>query len=280
MRLSCVPVSLFGEIRTGAMPLERWISYGAELGLDGIDLSVLFFLDDRRAAVAATLRQTRASGIPVAVINTYPDFTHPEARERARQYAEFTEHLYLAAEIEARMLRITAGQAHPGTTDAENISRTLEYFLPADELAKKLKVQLVYENHAKPGVWQYPDVSLSRAVFFEVVARLRQTSIKVLYDTANPLVAGDEPLSILEPVLDRVACVHAADTQVRGALRPVLIGTGVVPFAPIFRRLRAARYDGWISIEEASGHGLEGVRQAVEFVRRSWQQAQPAAAQP
>jgi len=255
------------------MPLEQWIRHGAELGLDAVDLSVLFFRNDRRAAVAASLRQTRASGIPVAVINTYPDFTHPDGRERAQQYAQFTDDLYIAAEIEARMLRITAGQAHPGTTPADNISRALEYFMKADELAKKLNMQLIFENHARPGVWQYPDISLQGAVFLQMVSQLRQTSIKVLYDTANPLVAREEPLPILEAVLDRLACVHAADTQVRGALQPALIGTGLVPFPRIFRRLRAANYDGWISIEEASGHSLEGVRQAICFIRQTWEQA-------
>ena len=43
MKLSCLPVSFFNEIIDGTMSIGEWAEIGAEIGLDAIDLSVLFF---------------------------------------------------------------------------------------------------------------------------------------------------------------------------------------------------------------------------------------------
>ena len=95
------------------------------------------------------------------------------------------------------------------------------------------------------------------------------------FDTANTLVAGDDPLPVLEAVMDRLVSVHAADTRRQGTLEPVVIGTGLVPFTEIFDALKGAGFDGWICIEEASGTGWKGVETAVSFVRQAWLDAHP-----
>jgi sugar phosphate isomerase/epimerase len=43
----------------------------------------------------------------------------------------------------------------------------------------------------------------------------------------------------------------------------VLLGTGVTPFVPLFERLTAAGWDGWICMEEASFQGRAGVQAAA-----------------
>ena len=45
MKLSCLPVSFFAEIIDGRMPVADWARMGADLGLDAIDLSILFVPD-------------------------------------------------------------------------------------------------------------------------------------------------------------------------------------------------------------------------------------------
>jgi sugar phosphate isomerase/epimerase len=70
-----------------------------------------------------------------------------------------------------------------------------------------------------------------------------------------------------------VRVVHASDTRVRGRLEPTIIGSGLVPFDRLFGRLKAFGYDHWVSIEEASGTGPQGVASAVEYVRSAWKRA-------
>ena len=43
MKLSCLPVSLYEDIFSGKRSILDWVHFGADLGLDGIDVSVKFF---------------------------------------------------------------------------------------------------------------------------------------------------------------------------------------------------------------------------------------------
>ena len=70
----------------------------------------------------------------------------------------------------------------------------------------------------------------------------------------------EDPLALLDEVIDRVVSVHASDSAVRGELRHVLLGTGVTPYPAPFERLARAGWDGWICMEEASFMGRAGVK--------------------
>ncbi len=45
MKLSCLPVSFFSDIIEGRMSVFEWAQMGASLGLDAIDISILFTPD-------------------------------------------------------------------------------------------------------------------------------------------------------------------------------------------------------------------------------------------
>ena len=83
----------------------------------------------------------------------------------------------------------------------------------------------------------------------------------------------DDPVAVLEQVIDRLGAVHLSDIQRRGAFEPAVVGTGAAPLHALLGRIRSAGFDGWISIEEASRTGDEGFRRAVEFADRAWVEA-------
>jgi sugar phosphate isomerase/epimerase len=270
MKLSCLPVSFFKAIINGQMTITQWSKFAASIGLDGTDLTVLFFKERNSKYLTAMRKEVEDAGIEVVLINTYPDLTHPDTIERKRQQAQLQTDIADAALAGAKMIRVTAGQGHPQTGRTDGVSWAVEGLKLALGTAERAKVKLVYENHSKPGVWQYADFSLTTDIFLEIADQLKGTAMGILFDTANPLVYGDDPLPILEQVIDRVLCIHAADTHKRGILEPARLGTGLVPFKPIFTRLRRAGFEGWISMEEASNLGEAGVRDAANFVRQTW----------
>ena len=270
MRLSCLPVSCFGAITSGEMSVGQWAQLAAEIGFDAIDLSILFLENGDPAELAAMRGQIEAAGVRVAVVNTYADFTHPDASERERQLSKLAGDLATCAAIGSEMVRVTAGQAHPETGRHEGVEWVVDSFRRSVDAAERVGVRLVYENHSRPGVWQYSDFSHPAAIFLEIADAIEDMPIGILFDTANPIARGEEPLPVLDKVINRVACVHAADTGGWGMLRPVVVGTGIVPFAEIFSVLRRSGYDGVISIEEASGTGEAGVRSAADFIRNAW----------
>ena len=270
MRLSCLPVSYFRDIIDGHMSIKDWALEGARTGLDGIDLSVLF-LKSREPEYLRKIRQEiEDAGIRVAMVTTYPDFTHPDGVVRERQLTGLQEDIIAASRLGADLLRVTAGQAHPSVGRREGIEWAVNGLVKAMQFARGYPVKLAYENHAKPGAWQYTDFSHPTDVFLEIVERTADVSLGVNWDTANTIAYGDDPIPVLKRVLSRVISVHAADTSTRGELKHVLLGTGLVPFKEMFQILRDAGFDGWICMEEASFKGPAGVKAAADFVRRVW----------
>jgi len=273
MRLSCLPVSYFRDIIDGRMTIKDWALEGARTGLDGIDLSVLF-LKNRQPEYLRKIRQEiEDAGIRVAMVTTYPDFTHPESAERERQLAKLQEDIVAGSRLGADLVRVTAGQAHPSVGRREGVEWAVNGLAEAMKFAQGYPIKLAYENHAKPGAWQYTDFSHPTDIFLEIVERTADVSLGVNWDTANTIAYGDDPIPILKRVLNRVVSVHAADTATRGELEPVLLGTGLVPFKEMFQILRDAGFDGWICMEEASFKGRAGVKAAADFVRRVWNDA-------
>jgi sugar phosphate isomerase/epimerase len=270
MQLSCLPVSFFGEVIEGRMSVAEWAQMGAVLGLDAIDLSIAFVPDRSAAGVAMLRHAIEAAGTRVAMLTTYPDFTHPAAARRTQELTIAQETVGIAAGLGAQLVRVTAGQAHPETPRQAGIDWAVEGLSRLVETTRDSGVTLVYENHAKPFVWQYTDFSQPPDIFIEIVRQTAGAGLGINFDTANAVAFADNPLALLDQVVDRVRSVHAADTTVCGALSMVLLGTGLVPFRLLFRRLKQAGFDGWICMEEGSGRGREGVEAAARFIRHAW----------
>lgn len=273
MRLSCLPVSFFADIIAGRMSVAEWAHMGAEVGLDAIDLSILFVPERDLAAAARLRRDVEAAGLCVTMVTTYPDFTHPDPTQRRRELELELEAVAVAAELGAKFVRVTAGQAHPETERGPGIDWAVEGLRRLVEATRDAGVDLVYENHGKPGVWQHTDFSQPPDIFLEIARRTADCGLGINFDTANATAFADDPCELLDQVICRVATVHAADTAVRGELRHVLLGMGITPFEDLFRRLKAAGWDGWICIEEASFQGQGGVEAAARFVREAWKAA-------
>jgi sugar phosphate isomerase/epimerase len=275
MKLSCLPVSFFTEIISGAMSVGEWASMGTSLGLDAIDLSILFIPDRSAGCVAAVRKQIEAAGMSVAMVTSYPDFTHPDAAQRRRELEQEIEVVEAVSRLGAGMLRVTAGQAHPETGKKDGICWAVEGLSRLAERVRGSGIRLVYENHAKPGAWQYADFSQPPEYFLEIVRQTASAPLGVNFDTGNAATFSADPLALLEAVIGRVISLHASDSSTHGLLNHCLLGTGITPFASLFTCLKRHGWDGWICMEEASQLGREGVQRAASFVRATWDAARP-----
>jgi sugar phosphate isomerase/epimerase len=270
MKLSCLPVSYFQDIIGGKMTIKEWAIQGAEVGLDGIDLSILFLKSKDPKYLETVRREINDAGMRVAMVTTYPDFTNPDPKERENEFSKLQENIVVASRLGADLVRVTAGQGHPTVKRDEGIEWAVKGLSRAVEFARDYSLRLAYENHAKPGAWKYTDFSHPTDIFLEIVEKTKDVSLGVNWDTANVIAYGDDPIPVLRKVIDRVISVHAADTATRGELKHVLLGTGLVPFKDMFQMLHASGFDDWICMEEASFKGKEGVKAAADFVRRTW----------
>ncbi len=273
MKLSCLPVSLYDDLTAGRQTLPGWFDFAARLGLAGADISVAHLESRKAHYLRALRRQAEAAGVQIAMMVTYSDFTHPDTGERARQVAELQANIETAAHLGVSFLRVTAGQAHSGLMRSDGIAWAIEGLTTCLGEAARAKVKLVYENHTIGYGWTHYDFSQPADVFCEVVAFTEGSGLAVLYDTANNLARGDDPLSVLRKVKHRIAALHVSDIRRVGHFEPVVLGTGVAPIGPVFQALRDAGFDGWISVEEASKTGPDGFRRAVAYVNQAWESA-------
>jgi sugar phosphate isomerase/epimerase len=273
MKLSCLPVSLYPELTAKTKTLPDWFEFAARLGLDGADLSIVHLESRETAYLQEVRRQAGDLGLQITMMVTYADFTHPDGGERQRQLDEIKQLTQVAAHLGAQYMRVTAGQAHPGVERAEGIEWAVAGLLGSLDAAAEAGVTLTYENHTKGYGWTYNDFSQPTAIFLEIMRRTEGSELKLLFDTANTVATGDDPLPVLDEVKHRVAAIHANDVARWGAYEPVVHGTGVAPILSIYQKMVAAGFDGWISVEEASKQGEQGFVTAVNHADQLWVQA-------
>jgi sugar phosphate isomerase/epimerase len=142
---------------------------------------------------------------------------------------------------------------------------------------------LTMENHYKDGYWRYPEFAQHLDVFLEIIDQIDSPWFGVNYDPSNAIVAGEDPLVVLDAVKHRVVSMHASDRYLASGtlddlkqhegsmgyakgLKHGVIGKGLNDYDAIFSTLKAEGFDGWISIEDGE-NGMEELRESVRFLR-------------
>jgi sugar phosphate isomerase/epimerase len=145
------------------------------------------------------------------------------------------------------------------------------------------------ENHYKDSQWTRPEFALKQEVFLEIVEAIdERRNFGVQYDPSNAIVAGDDPIALLEKVKDRVVSMHASDRHFKEGItmeqfRKVeqsdqrmgyseylshgVIGKGLNDYDKIFSILSRSRFDGWVSIEDGV-NGLGEIKESIIFLQR------------
>ena len=135
MKISCLPVSLFDDICSGRMSLQAWAEAAKEIGYDGIDLSLLMLTAHTETYLQRIRRELDRAGLPVVMATTYPDFTHPDPKQRQREADYLARDIALCDQLGIRYLRVLAGQAHPEVSEEAGVALAAEYLRQADAAA-------------------------------------------------------------------------------------------------------------------------------------------------
>jgi len=268
MKLSCIPVSFFDSIRGGQMSTTEWMDFAAGLGLDGVECAPPLIQPLGPATPAEYRRLAAERGLAVSNYTAYSDFAHPDPEVRKREIAAALNNTAVAAELGAPSVRALTGQQWPGVEQAQGVAWVVEGIRRVAEQADRAGIRVNVENHTKASTWANFDFAIRGEVFLRVLEGLRDAPVGVQFDTANPLVAGEDALALFEQVRSRIGYVHVNDVRQRGVFEFVTVGTGIAPIREVLGRLHRQGYAGWVGIEEASRTGRDGFRQAVRYVRQ------------
>ncbi len=267
-----------------SMSVFDWIEMASGLGVDGLEMYPGFFTSLDDAYLDRVREAIEKHGMTMPMLCCSPDFTHPDAAQRRDEVERERRMIDVTARLGGGFCRVLSGQRRPevGREDGiERVVKAIEELLPH---AQSRGVVLAMENHYKDGYWQYPEFAQKSDVFLEIVERIRSPWFGVQFDPSNAVVAGEDPLQLLEQVKHRVVTMHASDRflkpghtleELREAeegpgYASILVhgvtGRGLNDYPRIFELLREAGFDGWVSIEDGM-NGLEEIRESAVFLR-------------
>jgi len=270
--------------KDGSMSLAQWIEMAATLEVDGLEFYCGFLDLADPAGWPAVRRRVEGAGLAMPMMCCSPDFTHPDAEFRRRQVELEKGWIDMTAALGGEYCRVLSGQRRPELSRRQGIDCAAECIEACLPHAAAAGITLVIENHYKDNYWTWPEFAQKMDVFCELVGRIDSPRFGVNYDPSNTILAGEDPLELLRRVKHRVVTMHASDRYLaEGTLEDLRkeenvegyakrlchgeIGRGLNDYDAIFRELRSAGFDGWISIEDGV-EGFDQLERSVAFLRR------------
>lgn len=283
--IAAFPKCWLEDISEGRMDLSEWIRRSAELECDGLEMYSRFLQSHDPSYLSRVRKETEALGMRIPMLCYSPDFTALEEGAYRKEIESQKQMIRVAGELGAAFCRTLSGQRRPELSRDDGIRRVasaIEECLPE---AERSDVTLVIENHYKDGYWKYPEFAQKMDVFIDLIDSIDSPRFGVQYDPSNAIVAGDDPLELLDRVVDRVMTMHASDRYLaEGAsleelkqsdgtlgysdkLRHGITGKGLNDYDAIFSKLKSAGFSGWISIEDGI-NGMEEMKESIDFLKR------------
>ena len=164
-------------------------------------------------------------------------------------------------------MRVTAGCAHEGVRRHVGLKWAASYLTRLAEFAEPLGIKLGLENHYRDRRWKANDFAFHTDAFLELYELIKDTPVGINFDASNQLMVGDDPMTVLRVVADKVWHMHASD-RLPGQYAHTVIGEGAVDFDAIFSFLSARGWAGFISLEDGNPEGDAGTWRAIQFIRR------------
>jgi sugar phosphate isomerase/epimerase len=289
MKIAAFPKCYLEDIaRYRTMTVFDWIDEARVLSADGLEMYEGFFesLDD--AYVDQVKDAIQAAGFVMPMMCCSPDLTNPNKDARQRAIAHEATMIRITARMggPGAVCRVLTGQRYPDVTLEQGLEWVVDALHELIAVAREYNIILGLENHYKDGHWEHPEFAQKQDVFLQVLAAVPEREhFGVQYDPSNAVVAGDDPLELLEHVADRVVSMHASDRylmpgksledmrQGDGTLgySPYLVhgvtGQGLNDYDSIFSKLQAVNYQGWVSIEDGM-NGIHEIQQSIRFLQQ------------
>ena len=253
-------------IDEGKPTLEEWLAQAHAFGLDYVEMYQGFLPSKAPGPVSKARKLLDRYDLGVCMMTSAPDFTHPDAAERQRQFDEMVTHLEACRMLGATGLRVTAGCVHEGVSRADGVRWAVEWLSRLAEPAERMGLKLGFENHYRDRRWTDNDFIFHTDVFLDVFEGLRDTPVGANFDCSNQLMTNADPMTVLNVVIDKVWHVHASDRQ-PGRYAHSVVGEGSVDFDPIFAKLAAHGFSGFISLEDGNPEGDRGTQRGLDFLR-------------
>ncbi|MEM1509673.1 MAG: sugar phosphate isomerase/epimerase family protein [Thermofilaceae archaeon] len=253
MKTSVTVYSLRDYFARGLLDVPKFIELVAEMGAEGVDLGYYWRSRKERKEAKKKLSE---SGLELAIYITSSDFSKPKVEERKAEIEKAKKSILEAKEMEAAMLRVHPGDLKPGVNPVEAEQWVSESLAEVADFAAGEGIVIAVENHGR--YFSGADV-MER--LFKADKRLR-----LVFDTGNFTLEGDDPVTAAEKLAKWVVHVHAKDRDEKG--RMCSPGEGIIDFEKICRILSDEGFSGFYSVEyEGWRDQLLGVGLGIGYLK-------------
>lgn len=253
MRLGCICGSFNRSFDSGALDQLGFLRRCAEdLGVRGVELQDIHFPQTRPAYLAMLRRAARELDLAVIGVGVHNDFGRADPTLRQSEVVKVKQWIEVAEQLGAPMVRVFSGtpEGEPGKRWPAMIGSLWE----VAEYARHSGVRLGLENH------NHGAFTPNAEMFLRVLAEVNSPYLVPLLDTGNYVDGWNS----LERTLPTAAHVHAKFWRVAPD------GSDeTLDYPRIFAALKAAGYDGWVSLEyETEEPEATGIPRALAYLRR------------
>jgi sugar phosphate isomerase/epimerase len=264
------------------MTLGEWIEIAGTLGVDGVEF-YSGFIEDNEGFLKDAKASLERHRLQMPMLCCSPDFTQTDPDRLQEEIDREIRMIEITASFGGRFCRVLSGQRRPELPTEVGISQVVRVIKSLLPVAEQYEVVLTMENHYKDNYWQYPEFAQKMEIFTAIISQIDSPWFGVNYDPSNTLLAGEDPLELLERVKHRVASMHASDRYLKtGTLEDLrreenatgyaarlahgVIGRGLNDYDRIFSTLNSVKFSSWISIEDGM-NGIEDLRESVRFLK-------------
>lgn len=290
MKIGVSSYSFSRLLHEGAMSILDVPAKAKSMGFDAIEFSTLPLpAGETLASFAPKLRNAcEKAGIPVASYTIGADFLNGSDGDLSVEIKKTQEEVRIAEALGAASMRHDATRGFPPekrgarSFDAA-LPRLIEGCRAVTEFAAERGIRTMVENH---GFFCQDSERVEK-----LVAGVNHPNFGVLIDMGNFLCADEDPARAVGRLIGSAFHVHAKDfhtkpgtspnpgkgwfqTRSGNYLRGAIIGHGDVPIVQCLRIMKAAGYDGVLSIEfEGIEDTITGIALGLENLRRFAQEA-------
>lgn len=273
-----------------SMTVEQWVEGVFQtLDVDGLEFYWGFIPHDQPAELERIRQFAAAHDLAIPMMCYSPDFIKPVEADRRAEIEKQKQAIVGTAQLGGRFCRVLSGQRRTDVSVSDGVKLAADSINELIPFAAQHGVTLILENHYKDGFWQFPEFAQKMDVFLALLNAIpRSPNFGVNYDPSNAIIAGDDPIALLEAVKDRVVTMHASDRYFEGGtaedlrkleahpsmgyagiLKHGVVGRGLNDYDKIFSILKSVGFKGWVSIEDGEdvAQGWEHLRLSAEFLR-------------
>ena len=267
MKIAVSMWSYFRSWKEGRVDIPGFIREAKKAGADGVELLDFFYKDIEREREEAQDALTE-TGLPIPIFSVANNFAKLTQEERAAQVDRIKFGVDEANRFGAKVVRVFAGDVAEGITFDQARSWIVEGLSEASVYADSKYVKLALENHG----------SLAgrgdqvRGLIEDVRAKSGVNALGANPDTGNFLLVNQPSHEAIREVARYANMVHFKDfaegdgpfIALNGqAYVGAAVGEGLVNLEQCILELKAAGFDGWLSVE------YEGDEDPVTAVPRS-----------